>query len=97
LIKEGVYNDRCDVLGERETKADTASGAGWASILTGVWADRHLIYGNDFKGNKLDECPSLLHLVYKTKPKAECVALVSWAPMKDDILKGQKGCVLTFD
>jgi predicted AlkP superfamily pyrophosphatase or phosphodiesterase len=89
--------DRCDVLGNRETKADTASGPGWSSILTGVWADRHQVFGNDFRGNRLQECPNLLQLVAKARPKAECVAIVTWAPIQEHILKGQMGCRLTLD
>src|SRR5438874_1889394 len=85
LAKEGAYTDRCDVLGERETKADTASGAGWSTILTGVLADRHNVLGNDFKDNKLKDCPNLFQLVAKSKPKAECIALVNWPPFHEHI------------
>jgi predicted AlkP superfamily pyrophosphatase or phosphodiesterase len=96
-IKDGAYSDQCDVLDNKGTKADTASGAGWASILTGVWADRHNVLGNDFTGNRLAECPSILHLANKAKPKLQCTALVTWAPIQQEICKGHAGCRLILD
>ena len=96
-LNEGAYTDQCDVLDNKGTKADTASGAGWASILTGVWADRHNVLGNDFAGNRLNDCPSILHLANKAKPKLQCTALVTWAPIQQDICKGHAGCRLILD
>lgn len=96
-INEGAFTEQCDVLGDKPTKADTASGAGWASILTGVWADRHNVLGNDFTGNLLRECPSVLHLANKAKPKLQCTALVTWQPMQEHIFRGHVGCRLILD
>jgi predicted AlkP superfamily pyrophosphatase or phosphodiesterase len=97
LIADGAFSDRCDVLGDRVTKADTASGPGWSTILTGVLADKHGVYGNDFRGNKLADWPSVLHRVSAARPRAECAALVSWAPIREHILKGHPGCRLVLD
>jgi hypothetical protein len=85
------------VLGERLTRADTASGPGWSTILTGVLADKHEVYGNDFRGNRLAKWPSVFHRASAARPKAGCVALVSRAPMKEHILKGHPGCRLVVD
>ncbi len=97
VINEGGHTDKCDVLDNIPTKADTASGAGWATILTGLWADRHNVLGNDFKDSRLHECPSVLHLANKVKPKLECIALVTWPDIQEHICKGHKGCRMVFD
>ena len=31
--------------GDRQTKQDTSTAPGWASVLTGVWAREHGVYG----------------------------------------------------
>lgn len=97
LIADGAFTDRCDVLGDRVTKADTASGAGWATILTGVLADKHGVPGNDFRDNKLADWPSVFHRLAAARPKAEGVALVSWVPMQEHILKGHANTRLVLD
>lgn len=97
LIRTGAYSDQCDVLDDKGTPADTASGSGWSTILTGVWADRHRVYGNDFSENRLKECPSLFHLVEKSKPELTGVALVTWPPIQQYILRDHAGCRLVVD
>lgn len=96
-IKSGAYSDQCDVLDRKGTKADTASGSGWSTILTGVWADRHRVLGNDFKNNDLQNCPSILQLLQKKKPQLNGLALVTWKPIKEFICKNQDGCHLVLD
>ncbi|MBM3997828.1 MAG: nucleotide pyrophosphatase [Planctomycetes bacterium] len=96
-IKDGGHTDKCDVLDNIPTKADTASGAGWSSILTGVWADRHNVLGNDFAGNRLKDCPSILHLANRTNPKLQCIALATWQPIHEHICQRHDGCRFVFD
>ena len=46
----GAYSDQAfagGVVGTA-TQQPTYSGPGWSTILTGVWADRHSVYGNSF-------------------------------------------------
>jgi predicted AlkP superfamily pyrophosphatase or phosphodiesterase len=97
LVEGGAFSDRCDVLGERETKADTASGSGWSTILTGVLADKHGVLGNDFRGNNLADWPNVLQRVSTARPGATRITLVSWVPLQEHILKGQAGCRVTLD
>jgi predicted AlkP superfamily pyrophosphatase or phosphodiesterase len=97
LIAEGAFSEACDVLGDRETKADTASGSGWSTILTGVLADKHGVNGNDFRGNRLADWPSVFHRVSAARPRARCAGLVTWAPFREYILKDHAGCRLVVD
>lgn len=50
LIADGCYDPDCHIVGERYQGNDTISGPGWSSILTGVWADKHGVNDNTFKG-----------------------------------------------
>jgi predicted AlkP superfamily pyrophosphatase or phosphodiesterase len=45
LITDGAFADRVT------TKAQTISGAGWSSMLTGVWPAKHRVVNNDFTPN----------------------------------------------
>jgi len=81
LIGEGAYTDKIDVLGDRITGADTASGAGWAAIINGVWADKHGVPANDFRNNKLAKYPSFLQRIKQVEPHTEVAAFTTWQPM----------------
>ena len=50
LIKTSAFADSTQILGTRYSKNNTISGPGWSSILTGVWADKHGVHDNEFKG-----------------------------------------------
>lgn len=97
LIAGGTYSDRCDVLGDRETKADTASGPGWATILTGVWADKHAVLDNDIKKHDLKAWPDLFARVRAARPKAALAAFVTWPQLADPILGKADGVRLVLD
>lgn len=97
LIENGTYSDRCDVLGERKSKADTASGPGWATILTGVWADKHEVVDNNIKTHNLKNWPHLFARVREMRPKAACTAFVTWAQIHNPILGMADGVTLVVD
>ncbi|QDP95486.1 alkaline phosphatase family protein [Microlunatus elymi] len=46
----------------------TISGPSWATIFTGVLADRHLIFDNDFTGHRLQDFPDLIKLAQRERP-----------------------------
>jgi len=54
LIDKGTVCYNVYVGGELNTKTEqhTSSGPGWASILTGVWADKHKVVDNEFKNSQ---------------------------------------------
>lgn len=81
LTKEGVYSDRCLILGERYQKNDTISGPGWSSILCGVWADKHGVHNNTFAGAKYAEFPHLFTRLKEVRPDTRTVSLVTWEPI----------------
>jgi len=55
FICEGAFADDTQILGDRYTDNDTISGPGWSSILTGVWADKHGVNGNEFRNTNYED------------------------------------------
>ena len=86
LIKDGIYADNCLILGERYQKNDTISGPGWSTILTGVWADKHGVHDNSFKGKNYEAFPHFFARIRAQKPDARLVSLITWSPIEDHIV-----------
>lgn len=86
LIREGAFTDKGDILGERYTKNNTISGPSWSSILTGVWADKHGVHDNTFKGRNFELFPHFFKRIKAVYPDAQTVSLVSWGPIHEFIL-----------
>ncbi len=86
LIKEGIHADNCLILGERYQKNDTISGPGWSSILCGVWADKHGVHDNSFKGRDYEAYPHFFARLKSQLPDARTVSLVTWAPIDQYIV-----------
>ena len=57
LVRAGAFADTTQILGTRYSKSNTISGPGWSSILTGVWADKHGVHDNEFKGKNYKQFP----------------------------------------
>lgn len=66
--------------------AATSSGPGWATILTGVWPDKHKVVDNSFSGNALGSFPDWVSRVKAAKPSLDTYAAVDWKPIADNIL-----------
>lgn len=86
LIKEGAFTDNANILGDRYQKNDTISGPGWSSILTGVWADKHGVHDNNFKGKNYELFPHFFKRLKRERPDAKTASLVSWEPIHEHIL-----------
>ena len=97
LIREGAFSNQADVLGDRNTGADTSTGPGWSSALTGVWADKHQVRNNLFLKNNLKEHPTLFHRVQSAHPEADVSLFVSWPQFHRFLFAGLKGCKLVLD
>ncbi|MCU0797852.1 MAG: alkaline phosphatase family protein [Akkermansiaceae bacterium] len=69
------------------TRQATFSGPGWASVLTGVWRDKHGVNGNDFRGKNFERYPAMFQRLHEVDPQAVSSSLVSWAPINDHLVK----------
>ena len=66
------------------TQQPTLSGPGWATILTGAWANRHRVGSNDSGlRNKTD---SLFKLISLSSPTRHTASIVSWNPINDNFV-----------
>ena len=88
LKKAGAWTDDAQILAARYRKNDTISGPGWSSILTGVWADKHGVQDNSFRGSDFSTYPDFFRRLKQARPTARTAAFVSWQPIGDQILKG---------
>jgi predicted AlkP superfamily pyrophosphatase or phosphodiesterase len=88
LMKNGIHSSRTQILGKRYKESDTVSGPGWSSILTGVWADKHGVHNNKFKGKNYERYPHLFTLLKQGHPRARTVSLVTWGPIEEEIVSG---------
>lgn len=86
LIREGAFTDQAQILGKRYQKNDTISGPGWSSILTGVWADKHGVHDNNFKGKNYELFPHFFKRLKRERPDAQTASFVSWEPIHKYIL-----------
>jgi hypothetical protein len=67
---------------DTSTQQTTFSGPGWATVLTGAWANRHRIPSNDSGlRNKTD---SLFKLISLSSPTRHTASIVSWNPINDN-------------
>jgi hypothetical protein len=85
-MKNGSTSNRCLILSERYRKNDTISGPGWSTIYTGVWADKHGVQNNTFKGSNYQDYPHFFRRVKEALPTARLVSFVTWAPIQKFIV-----------
>lgn len=81
LAADGVFLD------QTQTGSDTVSGPGWSSMLTGVWADKHGVHDNSFKGANYDKYPHFFHRLREARPEAYCASIVHWQPIRFMIVR----------
>lgn len=58
--------------------APTISGPGWSTVATGVLADRHGVYDNDLRGNRIAAHPDFLTRVSRAFPRRATYAVGHW-------------------
>lgn len=68
------------------THAPTWSGAGWSSMLTGVWEDKHGVLDNTFNGAHYDLYPHFFDRLEQYNPALRTASICHWAPINDIIL-----------
>ncbi len=86
LIQHGVYSPVAQILSPHFTKADTCSGPGWSSILTGVWADKHGVLDNEFHDSKYEAYPSFFHRIKQARPESLTISIANWPPINASIV-----------
>src|SRR6185436_2374100 len=61
----------------------THSAAGWSSMFTGVWGDKHGVNdpGNSFAGNQFANYPSFFQRIEAANSNLNTLAFARWAPM----------------
>ena len=62
------------------------SGPSWSSMLTGVWCDRHGVYGNGFENHKLSSNPDLFDMIESHDSSINTGSLVYWEPIDSTII-----------
>ena len=87
LISAGAFTNNTKILGDRYRKNETISGPGWSSFLTGVWADKHGVNDNTFRGENYDEYPHFFVHLKRAFPKAVTGSFVDWEPIDTFILR----------
>lgn len=97
LIREGAFTDQTDVLGDRESGADTCTGPGWSTALTGVLADKHGVKDNTFRKHSLASYPTFLKRLKDARPNAEVAALVTWKEFHEHVFTASEGCQYLWD
>lgn len=88
LVREGLFAPKSDVLGDRNTGADTSTGPGWSSILTGVWADKHQVRNNLFAKHDFKTYPTFFHRFKHATPDAEVHVINTWTPFERSLFAG---------
>lgn len=66
----------------------TVSGPGWSSMLTGVWADKHQVFDNDFASPNLEQYPVFFQRLREVHPDVYIVSVVNWKPINQSIIDG---------
>ncbi|MEC4015177.1 alkaline phosphatase family protein [Streptomyces sp. H27-D2] len=69
--------------------AETSSGPGWSTIITGVWPDKHGVRDNTFVGANYARYPDFLTRVETAKPALSTYAVASWAPIPNTIFSSK--------
>jgi len=64
------------------------SGPGWASMLTGVWCDKHGVVDNDVSwGNsRFDRYPHLAYYLEQANPALNTASVSHWAPINAELV-----------
>ena len=87
LITAGAFTKNTKILGDRYRDNETISGPGWSSFLTGVWADKHGVNDNTFRGENYDKYPHFFAYLKQAFPKAVTGSFVDWEPIDTFILR----------
>lgn len=86
LAANGTMDLQTSILSEQVTASDTISGPGWTTFLSGVWADRHGVTDNSFKGRDRDAGPHGFTLAKQVKPDLLTASFLDWTPLGEHVV-----------
>lgn len=75
----------------------TISGPGWASLLTGVWPEKHGVTNNSFAGEDFASYPHLFQRIEEYDSALNTVSIVQWHPINNEIAEGVADVVINVD
>ena len=87
LIAAGAFTKNTKILGNRYRENETISGPGWSSFLTEVWADKHGVHDNTFRGRNYDAYPHFFVYLKRKFPNACTGSFVDWEPIDTYIVR----------
>ena len=64
----------------------TVSGPGWASVLCGVWVDKHGVRENKFQNHRLAEFPHFFRRLKEARSDITTAQAASWPPLEEFLL-----------
>ena len=70
-----------------QTCRETKSGPSWASVLTGVWPDKHGVTNNSLEGEHFNEFPHFFSRLKSVSPGAFTASFVHWATIHDKMVR----------
>lgn len=82
LISEGA------LAAHAKSDKITRSGPGWASVLTGVWHDKHNVKDNEIGDFRGDAYPDFFTRLKEKRPGLRTAAIVNWAPIRERLIAG---------
>ena len=81
LASEGAYSF------EAYTCQFTKSGPCWASMLTGVWPEKHHVVNNSMVNAQFDQYPHFFQRLKEARPETNVASIVNWAPIHEKIVR----------
>jgi hypothetical protein len=75
----------------------TISGPGWASLLTGVWPEKHGVTDNGFAGDDFANYPHLFQRIEEYNSSLHTATIVQWHPINNEIAEGVSDIVINVD
>ncbi|PIJ36704.1 nucleotide pyrophosphatase, partial [Leucobacter sp. OLES1] len=65
--------------------APTVSGAGWSTIATGVWPDKHRVTDNNFTNPNYAQFPDYLTRIEQAAPQRSTFVVGTWGPISTTV------------
>ena len=83
----GAYSDQAFAGGEKggPSQQPTVSGPGWTSMVTGVWANKHNVFDNEFTSPNVATYPAYLGIAKAADNSLTTASILWWQIYNDNI------------